>query len=71
MSPRKQRTPPYHHGDLAAALLAAAEEILAERGLDGFTLRECARRAGAAIGIRARESHPNGTEAGPSHGRWR
>ncbi len=41
---RKQRTP-YHHGDLAAALIAAAQAILAERGLDGFTLRECARRA--------------------------
>ena len=45
---RKRRTPPYHHGDLAAALIAAAEAILAERGLDGFTLRECARRAGVS-----------------------
>lgn len=45
---RNKRTPPYHHGDLAAALVAAAESILAERGLDGFTLRECARRAGVS-----------------------
>ncbi len=36
---------PYHHGDLATALLDAAESVLADRGLHGFTLRECARRA--------------------------
>jgi AcrR family transcriptional regulator len=36
----------YHHGDLRAALVAAGRELLAERGLHGFTLRECARRAG-------------------------
>jgi AcrR family transcriptional regulator len=38
----------YHHGDLRAALLAAAEVVLAERGVEGFTLRECARRAGVS-----------------------
>ena len=38
----------YHHGDLNSALLAAGEEVLAERGLQGFTLRECARRAGVS-----------------------
>ena len=38
-------TRPYHHGDLPNALLDAAESVLAERGLQGFTLRECARRA--------------------------
>ena len=38
----------YHHGDLRAALLAAAEQVLQERGADGFTLRECARRAGVS-----------------------
>lgn len=38
----------YHHGDLKAALLAAAEDVLRERGLEGFTLRECARRAGVS-----------------------
>jgi AcrR family transcriptional regulator len=43
-----KRTQPYHHGDLAAALVAAAEEILAERGVEGFTLREAARRAGVS-----------------------
>ncbi|MEZ4449104.1 MAG: TetR/AcrR family transcriptional regulator [Nannocystaceae bacterium] len=35
----------YHHGDLRAALLEAALEVLAERGLAGLSLRECARRA--------------------------
>lgn len=38
----------YHHGDLRAALIAAAEEELAEKGVDGFTLRGCARRAGVS-----------------------
>ncbi|GGX49933.1 TetR-like C-terminal domain-containing protein [Saccharospirillum salsuginis] len=38
----------YHHGDLKAALLEAAEAVLAEKGLEGFTLRECARRAGVS-----------------------
>lgn len=38
----------YHHGDLRAALLAAAELELAEKGVDGFTLRGCARRAGVS-----------------------
>jgi AcrR family transcriptional regulator len=38
----------YHHGDLRAALIAAAEAELAENGVDGFTLRGCARRAGVS-----------------------
>jgi len=38
----------YHHGDLYTALLTAGEEVLAERGLQGFTMRECARRAGVS-----------------------
>ena len=38
----------YHHGDLRAALLSAAEEELAENGVEGFTLRGCARRAGVS-----------------------
>src|SRR5438445_6807467 len=40
----------YHHGDLRAALLRAAEAILAERGVEGFSLRETARRAGVSSG---------------------
>ncbi|HEY5744064.1 MAG TPA: TetR/AcrR family transcriptional regulator [Terrimicrobiaceae bacterium] len=39
---------PYHHGALREALLVAAEEILLERGVEGFTLRNCARRAGVS-----------------------
>lgn len=38
----------YHHGALREAMITAAEEVLAERGLGGFTLRECARRAGVS-----------------------
>ena len=39
---------PYHHGDLRAALLAAAEVELAERGMEGFSLRSVAKRAGVS-----------------------
>ncbi len=38
----------YHHGDLRAALLAAAEEELAEKGRDRFSLRSVAKRAGVS-----------------------
>ncbi|MFN3946008.1 MAG: TetR/AcrR family transcriptional regulator [Allosphingosinicella sp.] len=38
----------YHHGDLRAAVIAAAEEVIGERGLDRFSLRETARRAGVS-----------------------
>ena len=38
----------YHHGDLRTALLDAGDTVLAEHGLRGFTLRECARRAGVS-----------------------
>jgi AcrR family transcriptional regulator len=38
----------YHHGELREALLRAAEELLEECGLDAFTLREAARRAGVS-----------------------
>ena len=38
----------YHHGSLRSALIAAAEAVIAERGLDGFSLRETARRAGVS-----------------------
>jgi AcrR family transcriptional regulator len=39
---------PYHHGSLRQALLRAVEELIAERGIEGLSLRECARRAGAS-----------------------
>ncbi|QPC85428.1 TetR family transcriptional regulator [Mesorhizobium sp. NBSH29] len=38
----------YHHGDLRIALLDAAETELTEKGVEGFTLRGCARRAGVS-----------------------
>lgn len=39
---------PYHHGDLRAAFLAAGEAELAERGVEGFSLRQVAKRAGVS-----------------------
>jgi AcrR family transcriptional regulator len=42
------RSGPYHHGDLPAALRAAAVELVAERGPSGFSMREVARRAGVS-----------------------
>src|SRR3569832_1943628 len=45
-TPAKKRA--YHHGDLKDQLVAAAEAIILERGVDGFTLREAARRAGVS-----------------------
>jgi AcrR family transcriptional regulator len=39
---------PYHHGDLRTALLAAAEAEIAERGIEAFSLRQVARRAGVS-----------------------
>ncbi len=38
----------YHHGNLHAALLTAAEAELEDRGLEGFSLRGVARRAGVS-----------------------
>jgi len=48
--PAKPAVParPYHHGTLQEALIAATESILAERGVEGFSLREAARRAGVS-----------------------
>ncbi len=39
---------PYHHGDLPNALRRAAEEVITEKGLGNFSLREVARRAGVS-----------------------
>lgn len=38
----------YHHGDLRAALLRAAGEELTAAGVEGFSLRQVARRAGVS-----------------------
>ena len=45
---RKPKRAAYHHGDLRQQLLTVAEAIILERGVDGFTLREAARRAGVS-----------------------
>ena len=39
---------PYHHGDLRRTLLDAASQLVAERGINNFTLREVARQAGVS-----------------------
>ena len=45
MDPSKRS---YHHGDLRAALLRAAEEELAASGVESFSLRQVAKRAGVS-----------------------
>ena len=50
---RRRAKGTYHHGDLRRALLAATEELLESRGVDAFTLREVARRAGVSHGAPA------------------
>ncbi len=44
----RAKTQPYHHGQLREALLASGRALLEEKGIRGFTLRECARRAGVS-----------------------
>jgi len=44
----KKKRAAYHHGDLRQQLLNATEQIILERGVDGFTLREAARRVGVS-----------------------
>ena len=53
--------PPYHHGDLARALLDAAGQLIEEEGLEAFTLRACARKAGVS---HAAPAHHFGDRAG-------
>lgn len=43
----------YHHGNLKSALIVAADTIIREKGIEGFSLREAARRAGVSIGAPA------------------
>jgi AcrR family transcriptional regulator len=46
--PAKLAKRAYHHGDLQDQLVAATEALIRERGIDGFSLREAARRAGVS-----------------------
>lgn len=43
----------YHHGDLRAELLNAAETVLTEKGVEAFSLRAVAKRAGVSHGAPA------------------
>jgi AcrR family transcriptional regulator len=43
----------YHHGDLRDALLSAGAAELRDKGIEGFTLRSCAKRAGVSHGAPA------------------
>ena len=49
-APRKRarRSRGYHHGDLKAALVEAAAELLAAKGAEALTLRAVARRVGVS-----------------------
>ncbi len=38
----------YHHGDLREALIKAADEIIAQDGIENFSLRTAAKRAGVS-----------------------
>lgn len=51
----------YHHGELRDALIGAAGDIIREHGIEGFSLREAARRAGVSPGAPA---HHFGTARG-------
>lgn len=51
----------YHHGDLRAALLQAAEAELAAHGIEAFSLRQVAKRAGVS---HAAPSHHFGDAGG-------
>lgn len=55
------RTIGYHHGDLRRTVLDAAVAAIGESGLDGWSLRELARRAGVS---HAAPAHHFGDKAG-------
>ncbi len=52
---------PYHHGNLRSALLAAGEQELTLNGVEGFSLRAVAKRAGVS---HAAPAHHFGDMAG-------
>ena len=47
--PRSGKGRRYHHGDLRAALIDTAVELIGERGVRGFSLAEASRRLGVAV----------------------
>ena len=48
LEPTPAKPEPYHHGNLRAVLLETAQTLVEELGVDGFSLRELARRAGVS-----------------------
>src|SRR6478672_10186262 len=44
-----ERAKPYHHGDLKAALVDGAVELIVERGVRRFSLAELSRRLGVTV----------------------
>ena len=50
---RKTPRNSYHHGDLASELLRAAEAEISENGIESFSLRALAKRAGVSHGAPA------------------
>jgi AcrR family transcriptional regulator len=44
-----KRAKPYHHGDLKAALIDGAVELISERGVRRFSLAELSRRLGVTV----------------------
>ena len=61
MTEKTRSRPAYHHGDLPSVLIKHTEALLSERGVEGFSLREVARRAGVAA---AAPSHHFGNATG-------
>ncbi|QCI66527.1 TetR/AcrR family transcriptional regulator [Phreatobacter stygius] len=59
--PDADKRAPYHHGALQTALIEATDAILLESGIEGFTLRAAARRAGVSA---AAPAHHFGSAAG-------
>ena len=47
--PRPGKGDRYHHGDLRAALIDTAIELIGERGVRDFSLAEASRRLGVAV----------------------
>lgn len=61
MSHERQTRDTYHHGDLPAALIREGARLLAEKGVEGFSLRQIALRTGVTV---AAPSHHFGSAKG-------
>lgn len=61
MPPNEQTRDSYHHGNLPDTLIEEGAQLLAEVGIDGFSLRKLAQRAGVTV---AAPSHHFGSVRG-------